>query len=117
MEQERIAAGVRKDADALEPVTEDACAQFDFNGALLDRAATFDRSRASGIHLRSNAVSDIAVRICGDMAVVTRMAHPRGALEGEEFSPDIRYSGLHLRPRRPIARDPVSANAHFAVNS
>lgn len=97
MEEERIAAGVRKDADALEAVTDDSYAQIDFDGRLMDRAATFARIRGPGIRLQSNSIDDMVVKICGDTAVVTGTGHPRGVLDGAEFNPDVRYSRIYLR--------------------
>ena len=97
MEHDRTAAGQRKDLAAVIPVTEDDYTQIDQDGRLLGREATFARIKGSQMRIASNSLDHIVVRICGDTAVVTGQAHPRGEFQGRPFNPDVAYSRIYLR--------------------
>lgn len=97
MENDRIQAGVRKDVEAIAPFTADEYVQIDFDGRVMDREATFRRIRSSDIRLKSNAPDDLAVRIYGDVAVVTGRATPKGVADGREFVDPIRYSRVYVK--------------------
>ena len=97
MENERIQAGVRKDVDAIAPLTAVEYVQIDFDGRVMDKAATFQRIRSSDIRLRSNSPDDLRVRIYGDVAVVTGRATPKGVADGREFVDPIRYSRVYVK--------------------
>ena len=97
MEHERTAAGQRKDYAAVAEVTEDDYTQIDQDGRLLDRASTSARIQGSEMRISSNFLDHIAVRICGDTAIVTGQAHPRGTFRGKLFNPDVAYSRIYLR--------------------
>ena len=97
MENERIQAGVRKDVEAITPFTADEYMQIDFDGRVMDKAATFQRIRSSQIRLQSNAIDDLTVRLYGDVAVVTGRATPKGVADGREFVDPIRYSRVYVK--------------------
>jgi ketosteroid isomerase-like protein len=97
MENERIQAGVRKDVEAIVPFTAEEYVQIDFDGRVMDKAATFQRIRSSDIRLQSNAIEDLTVRLYGDVAVVTGRASPKGVADGREFLDPIRYSRVYVK--------------------
>ena len=96
MEHKRIEAGVHKDPAAVAAMTYDGYAQIDFDGRLLGQTSTMHRIRGSGMQLKSNSIDGLVVRICGDTAIVTGNAHPRGTFDGKPFAPEIRYSRIYL---------------------
>ncbi len=97
MEHDRTAAGQRKDLGPVIPVTEEDYTQIDQDGRLLGREATFARIKGSQMQLASNSLDHIVVRICGNTAIVTGQAHPRGTFHGQAFNPDVAYSRIYLR--------------------
>ena len=97
MEHERTAAGQRKDFAAVAAVTEDDYTQIDQDGRLLDRSATSARITGNQMRIRSNSLDHIMVRICGNTAIVTGQAHPRGTFQERPFNPDVAYSRIYLR--------------------
>jgi ketosteroid isomerase-like protein len=97
MENDRIQAGVRKDVEAIAPFTAAEYMQIDFDGRVMDKAATFQRIRSSDIRLRSNTIDDLTVRIYGDVAVVTGLGTPKGVADGRDFGEPIRYSRVYVK--------------------
>ena len=91
---------MRKDVEAIAPFTAEEYVQIDFDGRVMDKAATFRRIRSSDIGLQSNAVEDLTVRIYGDTAVVTGRANPKGIADGREFGEPIRYSRVYVKRDR-----------------
>jgi ketosteroid isomerase-like protein len=96
MENDRIQAGVRKDVEAIAAVTADDYFQIDWNGQILNKAATLARIKSSEIRLQSNFLQDIDVRIHGDTAIVSGLATRKGSMNGEDVSGAVRYSRVYV---------------------
>lgn len=97
MENDRIQAGVRKDVEAIAAVTADDYFQIDWNGKVLNKAATLARIKSSEIKLQSNFLQDVDVRIYGDTAIVSGLATRKGTMNGEDVSGAIRYSRVYVQ--------------------
>jgi ketosteroid isomerase-like protein len=96
MEHDRIEAGVRKDIAAIAAVTADGYVQIDWDGRILDKAATLARIKSSDIKLQSNTVDDMEVRVHADTAVVVGTATRKGVLDGKDISGTIRYTRVYV---------------------
>ena len=98
IESDRLAAGVRKDIEAVSAATAEDYLQIDLDGNVLDKAATLQRIKSSFAQLQSNPVDDkMVVRIYGDTAVITGRAAPKGTINGTEFVGAIRYSRVYVK--------------------
>ena len=96
MEVERVEAGVRKDIDAIAAVTADDYVQIDWNGQVLNKAATLARIKSSEIKLQSNAVEEMDVRVYGDTAVVIGLSTRKGTMNGKDISGAIRATRVYV---------------------
>jgi hypothetical protein len=83
MEKDRLAAGVTKDLNVFNSATAEDYVQIDFDGIVLDKAATLERIKSSYAQLHSNVPEDMVVRIYGNTAVVTAKANPKGIMKGK----------------------------------
>lgn len=97
LESDRLAAGVRKDIEAVSAATADDYIQIDVDGKVLDKPATLERIKSSYAQLLSNPVDDMVVRIYGNTAVLTARARPKGILDGKEFSGAVRYTRVYVK--------------------
>jgi ketosteroid isomerase-like protein len=97
LESDRLAAGVRKDIEAVSAATADDYIQIDIDGKVLDRAATLQRIKSSYAQLSSNAVDEMVVRIYGNTAVLTARAKSKGILNGKEFGGALRYTRVYVK--------------------
>ena len=97
MELDRVEAGVRKDVAAIAAVTADGYVQIDWDGRILDKAATLERIKSSDIKLQSNTVDNVEVRVDGDTAVVVGTATRKGVLNGKDISGTIRYTRVYVK--------------------
>ena len=97
LEMSRLAAGLRKDVNAVAAATADDYMQIDPDGVVLDKAATIDRIKSSYAQLTANPVDEMTIRIYGDTAILTGRATPHGILNGKEFNDAIRYTRVYVR--------------------
>ena len=98
IESDRLAAGVRKDIEAVSAATAEDYLQIDLDGNVLDKAATLQRIKSTYAQLQSNPVDDkMVVRIYGNTAVITGRAAPKGTINGTEFVGAIRYSRVYVK--------------------
>jgi ketosteroid isomerase-like protein len=96
LENERIAAGLRKDVAALERTTADDYVQIDMNGNVRDKATQMKRIGSSEVTMTANVLDQTVVRVYGDTAVVTGRATATGTIRGEPYPP-IRYTRVYVK--------------------
>jgi hypothetical protein len=96
LEHDRIQAGVRKDVAFIDAATAEEYVQIDWNGRILDKAATLGRIGGSGIRLQSNTVDDIDVKIYGNTAIVTSTSTRKGVMDGKDVSGTIRGTKIYV---------------------
>jgi uncharacterized protein (TIGR02246 family) len=97
LENERIAAGLRRDVDGFAAAAGDDYLQIEIDGNVSNKAATLSRMRASAAQLQSNPVDEMQVRVYGNTAVVTARARPTGVLAGKEFKRSLRYTRVYVK--------------------
>jgi ketosteroid isomerase-like protein len=97
LENARLAAGLRKDVEAVSAMTADDYLQIDSDGTVLNRAATLERIKSSYARLVANPVDDVTVRVYGDTAILTGRARPQGVLDGKEFTDALRYTRIYVK--------------------
>jgi ketosteroid isomerase-like protein len=97
LEYDRIQAGVRKDIAYIAAATADEYVQIDWDGKVLDKAATLARIKSTNIQLQSNTLDEVNVRVYGDTALVTGLATRKGVMDGQDISTGIRYTRLYVR--------------------
>ena len=66
--------------------------QIDWNGQVLDKAATLARIKSSDIRLQPNAVKEMDVRVYGDTAVVIGLSTRKGTMNGKDISGATRWN-------------------------
>jgi ketosteroid isomerase-like protein len=96
LENERIAAGLRKDVAALEKTTADDYVQIDMNGNVRDKATQLKRIASSEVTMTANVLDQTVVRVYADTAVVTGRATATGTIRGEPYPP-IRYTRVYVK--------------------
>ena len=96
LEKDRLAAGIRKDLAFYDSTTAPDYLQIDFNGQVLDKRTMLDRVKSSYAMLQSNEIDDEIVQVYGNTAILTARAHPRGTMNGKEFSDDLRYTRIYV---------------------
>lgn len=95
LENDRIQAGVRKDVALVEAATADEYLQIDWDGKVLDKAATLARIKSSSIQLQSNTLDELDVKVYGNTAVVRGLATRKGTMDGRDISTAIRYTRVY----------------------
>jgi len=96
LENDRIQAGVRKDIDFVDAATADEYVQIDWDGKVLDKAATLARIKSSNIQLQSNTLDEINVKVYGNTAVVHGLATRKGTMDGKDISTSVRYTRVYV---------------------
>jgi ketosteroid isomerase-like protein len=97
LESDRLAAGLRKDLDAISLATAEDYIQIDSEGNILDRAATLQRIKSSYAQLQANPVDDMVVRLYGNVAILTARATPKGTIDGKSTLGPIRYTRVYVK--------------------
>lgn len=97
LENARLAAGLRKDVQAVSARTAEDYLQIDSDGRVLNKAATLERIKSSFARLTANPIDDVEVRVYGDTAVLTARARPQGVLDGKEFRDALRYTRIYVK--------------------
>ena len=96
LENDRIQAGVRKDIAFIDAATAEEYVQIDWDGRVLNKAATLARIKSNDIQLRSNTLNEIDVRVYANTAVVTGLATRKGTADGKDISEGIRYTRIYI---------------------
>lgn len=97
MEKERLAAGIRKNLAFYDSTTATDYLQIDIDGRVLDKVMMLERVKSSYAQLQSNETDDELVRVYGNTAILTARGHPRGIMQGKEFTDDIRYTRIYVK--------------------
>lgn len=97
IESDRIQAGVRKDVAFIDAATAEEYVQVDWNGWILDKAATLARIGGSNIRLQSNTVDEIDVKVYGDTAIVTSTETRKGVMDGKDISGTVRGTKVYVK--------------------
>jgi ketosteroid isomerase-like protein len=97
LEYSRLAAGLRKDVDAVSATTAEDYLQIDTDGRVLNKPATLERIKSSYAQLVANPVDDVEVRVHGDTAILTGRARPEGVLDGKAFKDAVRYTRIYVK--------------------
>ncbi len=88
---------MRKDIAHIAAATADEYVQIDWDGRVLDKAATLARIRSTNIQLQANTLDEISVRVYGDTALVTGLATRKGHMDGKDISTGNRYTRVYVR--------------------
>ena len=97
MERQAKEASLRRDADfSLRTLAEDYVAITPL-GQVTTKQETISARRSGQLRYEALNVTDMVVRVYGDMAVVTARADVKGRQLGEDFSGPYRYTRVWVR--------------------
>jgi ketosteroid isomerase-like protein len=97
MERQAKEASLRRDADfSLRTLAEDYVAITPL-GQVTTKQETISARRSGQLRYEAMNITDMVVRVYGDMAVVTARAEVKGHQLGEDFSGPYRYTRVWVR--------------------
>jgi ketosteroid isomerase-like protein len=97
MERHTREATLRNDAAFTERILADDYIAIGPLGTVVTKAETVAAHREAQLHYDSLDVTEMAVRVYGDMAVVTARAHVKGNNLGEDFSGPYRFTRVWVK--------------------
>ena len=97
LEMDRAAAVVAGDVATLDKLTADDFTFIHPDGQMTGKAQTMDAIKAGQIKLTSNTVSDLKVRMYGDVAVVTGKADLEGTAFGQNVTGQVMFTRVYVK--------------------
>jgi ketosteroid isomerase-like protein len=97
MERQAKEASLHRDADFSERTLSDDYVAITPLGQVTTKQDTLSARKSGQLRYESIDVSDMVVRVYGDMAVVTARANVKGHQLGEDFSGPYRYTRVWVR--------------------
>jgi ketosteroid isomerase-like protein len=97
LETDRAAAVVKADITTLEAQTADDYTLINANGQVMDKKQTLDAIKTGQVKLTSEELSDLKVRVYGDVAVIIGKADAKGTLSGTEVNGPVRFTRVFVK--------------------
>src|SRR5262245_38450268 len=97
IERERNQAILAGDAAALDRMPSDDYTFISQRGELRTKAEIIDGFKAGSFRYSARDVTDLAVRVYGDAAVVTGRATQKGTEKGGDYSGENRFTRVYIR--------------------
>jgi ketosteroid isomerase-like protein len=97
LETDRAAAVVKADITTLEAQTADDYTLINANGQVMDKKQTLDAIKTGQVKLTSNELSDLKVRVYGDVAVIIGKADAKGTLSGTEVNGPVMFTRVFVK--------------------
>jgi ketosteroid isomerase-like protein len=97
LETDRAAAVVKADITTLEAQTADDYTLINANGQVMDKKQTLDAIKTGQVKLTSEELSDLRVRVYGDVAVIIGKADAKGMLSGTEVNGPLMFTRVYVK--------------------
>jgi len=97
METDRAAAVVKGDLARLDKETSDDYTLINVNGQMTSKSQMLDGFKSGKTRLTTDDVSDMNVRVYGDVAVVTGKATVKGTLGGKDVDGQALFTRVYLK--------------------
>jgi ketosteroid isomerase-like protein len=97
LEMDRAAAVVKGDMATLDKQTSDDYTLVNINGQVSDKSQMLNAFKSGQSKLTKDDVSDLKVRMYGDVAVVTGKVTVSGMMGGKDVSGDARFTRVYVK--------------------
>lgn len=97
MEKERAAAVVKGDWAKLEKETSDDYTLININGQLSNKSQMVDGFKSGQSKLTTDDISDMNVRMYGDVAVVTGTVTVKGTMGGKDVDGQAMFTRVYVK--------------------
>lgn len=97
METDRAAAVIKGDIDKLDKETADDYTLININGHMSDKSQMINGFKSGQNKLSQDDVSDMKVRVYGDVAVVTGRVTVKGTMGGKDASGDAMFTRVYVK--------------------
>ena len=97
LETDRAAATVKGDIATLAKQTSDDYTVINLRGQVIDKAQVLDMFKTGKTKFESNELSDLKVRVYGNVALVIGKANVKGTLAGQAFNGQIIFTRVYVK--------------------
>ena len=97
METERAAAVVKGDWAKLEKETSDDYTLININGQMSTKAQMVEGFKSGQTKLTTDDVSDMSVRVYGDVAVITGKVDVKGTIGGKDVTGQAMFTRVYVK--------------------
>ena len=97
LETDRAAAVVKGDVATLEKQTSDDYSLINLYGQISDKSKMIDTFKSGQIKLTQDNLSDMKVRVYGNIAVITGKADVAGTMAGKEANGQIAFTRVYVK--------------------
>jgi ketosteroid isomerase-like protein len=97
LEMDRAAAVVKGDTATLDKQTADDYVLISMSGRMSDKSQMLNGFKSGQSKLTSNDLSDLKVRVYGDVAVVTGKADVKGTLGGQDATGQVLFTRVYVK--------------------
>ncbi len=97
IENDRVAAVVKGDWAKLEKETSDDYTLININGQMSTKSQMIDGFKSGQIKLSQDEISDMNVRLYGNVAVVTGKATVKGVMGGKDVDGQAMYTRVYVK--------------------
>jgi ketosteroid isomerase-like protein len=97
METERAAAVVKGDWAKLEKETSDDYTLINVNGQMSNKSQMVDGFKSGQTKLTTDDISDMNVRVYGDVAVVTGKVDVKGTMGGKDVNGQAMFTRVYVK--------------------
>jgi ketosteroid isomerase-like protein len=99
LEEARNEAVLHGDVTALDRMTSDDYTFITLKGELRTKGDILKGFASGSFHYESREISDLKVRVYGDMAVVTGRSVQKGMENGKDYSGDYRFTRVYVKEK------------------
>lgn len=99
LEEARNQAVLHGDVTALDRMTSDDYTFITLKGELRTKGDILKGFASGSFHYESREISDLKVRVYGDMAVVTGRSVQKGMENGKDYSGDYRFTRVYVKEK------------------
>jgi len=97
LETDRAAAVVKGDVATLEKQTSDDYTLINLYGQISDKSKMVDTFKSGQIKLTQDNLSDMKVRVYGNVAVITGKADVAGTMAGKDANGQIAFTRVYVK--------------------
>jgi ketosteroid isomerase-like protein len=97
LETARAAAVVKADITTLEAQTADDYVLINANGQVMDKKQTMDAIKTGQVKITSNELSDLKVRVYGNVGVITGKSDTKGMISGTEVNGPVLFTRVYVK--------------------
>ena len=97
LETARAAAVVKADTTTIEAQTADDYVLINADGQVMGKKQTLDAIKTGQIKITSNELSDLKVRVYGNVGVVTGKSDAKGMISGTEVNGPVMFTRVYVK--------------------